>query len=582
MTTVGTGLPAAREDDRPGESPPDGGVVVLPLLEAAEVESMRWAFDVLGPVPGDGNLVCARSEHCPDPGYRHVARSVAITHLAPPLGRIGLGGEALVDAGFVMAWPGPHSGEGADRGAGPRTVTGFLALDEVTPENGGWWVVPADHATSPERHGRTVRLSPGQAVLVEGGRCTFTLANRIDKPRLGVAFTVRADLAVADLSAAVLPAPLGDDPPAEAPYPERDRCATCGRPLEAIDDRWSRRVPARCSPGTRHGAGACDAVVPWVQPAPPSEADDHLAFRVRTHAEPWERAFVTSPGGPVARPPAAERALRDPLLDAALERDGYLAPAGPRLDPERARALRSAFLEQHGPGGRGFHNDFNDRDLGYRRSVARLVAEVLDPVVDELFAGHVGFLHPFLCKFPGETSYFKPHRDWMYVDERSGHRSFVLFVALEDTTEENGQVELIPGSHRLDAMLRGTLLEAPWMRRTEVLTPRMQAFPRQAGEVLIWDHALVHGSFPNLTPHPRVAAAVWVAPADTPLLHYRRLDEDRAWCHAVGRDFWAQQNPFRLMVHAPAEPVVDRVPVGGAELAGDALSDALEAGEQMR
>lgn len=565
MTAEIDAVPADRA--RPGRSTAPRR---LRLLDAAEVEELRLVYADLGPTPGDGNVVAFRTADCHDAGYRRaVAQSIEAV-LAAPLARAGLGGAHLGDAGFVMAWPGAHSGEGVGPGGAPETVGGYLALDEVNRDNGGWWYVPGREG-DPASASHQVCLERGDAVLFAGDTRTFTLANHIDKPRLGVTFTLSpAVTVVGALGHAVSAGPTG---PAEAPRAGRDRCCTCGAALAVIEDRWRRAEARRCRPCTL----AAESAPAWSRPPRPVGASDRLSFLLHTYEEPWERAFVTSGEGPEARPPAAEPALADPALDAALERDGYVAPPGVFLDRDRASALRSAFEELHGGGGRGFHNDFNDRDLGYRRRAAALVAGALAPVVRDLFVDHVGFIHPFLCKFPGDASYFKPHRDWMYVDERAGHRSFVLFVALEDVGEANGEVQLIPGSHRLDTMARGTMLEAPWMRESEVLTERMRPCPRPAGGVLVWDHAVVHGSRPNLTDRPRLAAAVWVAPVGVPLRHYRRLDDERACAHVVDPSFWTTQNPFRLMLHPPAEPVAEVVPIGGANLDRAGLVRALDA-----
>lgn len=490
--------------------------------------------------------------------------------LTPPLVRSGLGDASVDDAGFVMAWPGAHSGEGVGPAGARGTVGVYLALDDVNRDNGGWWYVPGPE-DDPASAALEVCLERGDAVLLAGGTRTFTLANHIDKPRLGVTFTLSPAEAVDGAVGGAVP--LGARGPAEPPRAGRDRCCTCGVVFAVVEDRWGRAEARRCPPC----ALAAPSSRPWVRPPRAIDAADRLAFQLRTFTEPWERAFVSSGEGPTERPPAAQAALLDPALDAALERDGYVAPPGVFLDRARATALRSAFQELHGPDGRGFHNDFNDRDLDYRRRAAALVAEALGPVVHQLFVDHVGFIHPFLCKFPGDASYFKPHRDWMYVDERAGHRSFVLFVALEDVGEANGEVQLIPGSHRLDTMARGTMLEAPWMRESEVLTERMRPCPLPAGGVLVWDHAVVHGSRPNLTDRPRLAAAVWVAPVGVPLRHYRRLDDERACAHVVDPSFWTTQNPFRLMLHPPAEPVAEVVPIGGANLDRAGLVRALDA-----
>jgi Phytanoyl-CoA dioxygenase (PhyH) len=262
--------------------------------------------------------------------------------------------------------------------------------------------------------------------------------------------------------------------------------------------------------------------------------------------------------------------LVDPELDRRLQRDGFVVTRV--LAADEAAALRDEFGRLHGWSGEGFHADLTVPDPAYRRTVGEALGEVLEPRVVPLFTDHQPFLYNYVCKFPGADSELYLHRDWMYVDERLGHRTHVVWTALEDIVGHNGQLQVLRGSHRLDHSLRGTELNASWMQHDSVIRERLESVPVRAGEAVIFDNALVHCSYPNLTDRPRVAAPVALRPASAPLVHFRRVDPATAVRYDVDGDFLYTYTPQELIAAPPPlEPtetlIDDQVELSGAELA---------------
>ncbi|MFM7063532.1 MAG: aspartyl/asparaginyl beta-hydroxylase domain-containing protein, partial [Actinomycetes bacterium] len=217
-------------------------------------------------------------------------------------------------------------------------------------------------------------------------------------------------------------------------------------------------------------------------------------------------------------------------------------------------------------------------DPDYRRAVNTLLGDALDDLVAERFDGYTPFLHNYLCKFPGDGSDLYLHRDWMYVDERQGHHTYVCWVALEDITGHNGQLRVLRGSHHLDPMLRGTDLVAPWLSHTATIEDRLLSVPLRAGECIVFDNRLVHASFTNYTDRPRVAAAVGMRPDDADLVHFRRLDDASAARYDVDDDFFCTATPQGLLAAAPDLPVAEVVAVGGRDYTAEELAEAVDQG----
>ena len=232
----------------------------------------------------------------------------------------------------------------------------------------------------------------------------------------------------------------------------------------------------------------------------------------------------------------------------------------PLIPANEAEVLRAEFGRRHGWQGEGFYADLQVADPTHRRAVAETIAAALAAQVTASFADHVPFLYNFLCKFPGAASELYLHRDWMYVDESSGDRTFVAWVALEDICGDNGQLRVLRGSHRIDAGLRGTDLIAPWLCHESAIRARLEPVPVRAGDCVVFDNALVHCSFPNLTEQPRVVAAVGMRPTAAALVHYRRHDSATAAMYRTDHDFLYRVTPQELMASPPDLPVSKLIP----------------------
>lgn len=103
----------------------------------------------------------------------------------------------------------------------------------------------------------------------------------------------------------------------------------------------------------------------------------------------------------------------------------------------------------------------------------------------------------FLTKIPGENSSTSFHQDPTLVDEDiacSGN----LWVPLQEVHENNGQLVVIPGSHRLGKNLRVTP-DCPLYYRNyrDQLLGFSEPIPLKVGQAVILNHRMIHGSTNN-------------------------------------------------------------------------------------
>lgn len=180
------------------------------------------------------------------------------------------------------------------------------------------------------------------------------------------------------------------------------------------------------------------------------------------------------------------------------------------------------------------------------RAVARAVdlelKAIAGPRAEQALPGFTPFLAAFISKGAHSGS-VELHPDWTYTDERR-HRTYLFWCPLVDTDVDNGTLGVVPGSHRWMDGLRGSgdfpnAVEAVGDQLRERLVP----VPLRAGEAIVYDAALIHGSPPNHSDWPRTAMALAVAPVGAGLVHFHRRPGGPTDGYAID-DAWYTVQPF--------------------------------------
>lgn len=241
--------------------------------------------------------------------------------------------------------------------------------------------------------------------------------------------------------------------------------------------------------------------------------------------------------------------FRDPGLQAQLERDGYAVV--PLLDDVDVASLRHEFASigpAPGDPHLACHSSFHSFDREYKEAVDRTVRAALGPQLDRLLDRQRMLPCNFIVKWPGAMSGFGLHQDLSLVDE-SRYRSVEVWVALDDTNQRNGQLWVVPGSHRwLPGHIRGIQsFPFPFAKVTERIIERhARPIPLRRGEAIVFDHAVLHFSMPNRTDETRIVAIADVIPQEAPHLHYFGDGHGSIEAFEIDDDFWTSNNPFTL------------------------------------
>ena len=202
------------------------------------------------------------------------------------------------------------------------------------------------------------------------------------------------------------------------------------------------------------------------------------------------------------------------------------------LSPEQVDVLRSELAEWFQPGHAGqelwheYHsNESTDPNtvlfhaLGAWRIKPAFHDILWHPAftvpAGQLLDGAVRFWHDQLfCKPARHGGVVAWHQDYSYWTRTRPMAHLTCWIALDDSTRDNGCLQYIPGSHHCDLLpitglagdmeaIRGVLDDAQWQQFQHPV-----AIELKAGQASFHHPLMVHGSLANRTDRPRRATVI--------------------------------------------------------------------------
>ena len=203
---------------------------------------------------------------------------------------------------------------------------------------------------------------------------------------------------------------------------------------------------------------------------------------------------------------------------------------------------------------KGFH-DLTYHDGVFTRMVAhpRLVA-----VLTQLIGPNVQLHHTkMLVKPPEHGAPFPMHQDYPYFPH-ARHSVTAASIHLDDATEENGCLRLIPGSHKLGPIAETG--ESNELDSAKYPIEEGVPVPGKAGDVLLFNYLTIHGSGVNRSTRTRRNVLFeYRDPADPPLLR-DGVEEHVDWGAGMmvagsNAGFWEWRSRIRVEQRKTAEKV---------------------------
>ncbi|MCO5229622.1 MAG: phytanoyl-CoA dioxygenase family protein [Chitinophagales bacterium] len=196
------------------------------------------------------------------------------------------------------------------------------------------------------------------------------------------------------------------------------------------------------------------------------------------------------------------------------------------LEASITERLSSHYHSLSSPFQTGFHPSMFWQNTQTKFEISQLICKELEPWVEEHFIGYRLLYGNFMVKEPGKESIMKLHQDWSYVDEEF-EQSFAIWFPLQDLTDSNGALSMIPRSHFSKNHHRGPGTHCPFLENEDYIIENFgQALYLKKGQPVVWEHHLLHYSPPNLSTSPRIAVTAIIVPKDQPIYHYFQQDSD--------------------------------------------------------
>ncbi|MCS6935182.1 MAG: phytanoyl-CoA dioxygenase family protein [Chitinophagales bacterium] len=231
--------------------------------------------------------------------------------------------------------------------------------------------------------------------------------------------------------------------------------------------------------------------------------------------------------------------FKDEKLQRLFDLNGYVIV--PFLQEQQVRELRDYFFATHPQIPDGFYSSSFNHDAGHKKSINEKIESVLHWQVAAYFNNIKKLGSCFLCKRPGPSSAMPIHQDWTVVDEPN-YDSVTIWIPLQDVDETNGAMQVVEGSHRFSVALRAPSLEDPLRDIQAELREDLKTLPMKAGEALIFSHALIHASPPNMREEPRIVVTYGLVDNGASLMFYHKSENGKIEQYKVGEDFFQRYN----------------------------------------
>ncbi len=190
---------------------------------------------------------------------------------------------------------------------------------------------------------------------------------------------------------------------------------------------------------------------------------------------------------------------------------------------------------------------FIDKSIDFKRKVFKVITDVFDKRVQQLLLDYKPIIANFIRKGTdgGEVPL---HQNWAFVDEKKC-TSVSIWCPLVDSDEENGVLQVVPGSHKRYGEVRGPMV--PWELegiKNEIVENALVPCSIKAGQAVILDDSIVHYSAINKTDNLRLAIQLILIPEEEPSIHYHLNSQEasnKVKVLEVDREFYMQFNPWK-------------------------------------
>lgn len=231
------------------------------------------------------------------------------------------------------------------------------------------------------------------------------------------------------------------------------------------------------------------------------------------------------------------------------DRQGFIVL--PFLDTKDIAHLNQLFDELHPNIDQGgFFSGSYSNDVHYKKTASNNILEVFKKAYEKYFTHYTPFGAAFLFKVPSADSALPLHQDWTIVNEDEAV-ALNCWVPLVDINEKNGALHIVPGTHydKIKTLRSPTI---PFFFSGNDQLVELAAIPIyvKAGEAVILNQSVVHGSVPNTSDSIRKAITAGVKSKGAQMhFHYKTPEKNELEVFAMDDDFLISFENFAEDIH---------------------------------
>jgi ubiquinone/menaquinone biosynthesis C-methylase UbiE len=233
--------------------------------------------------------------------------------------------------------------------------------------------------------------------------------------------------------------------------------------------------------------------------------------------------------------------------DAALAKEGYTI--FPCLEDADIKALKDYYLQFQKEQPTHFYATAHSPDFNFRKQTSDFIQKIIEPLVKNTLCNYKLLGGSYVVKPGNGKGILQAHQDWNLVNEEKS-RSYNLWIPLIDVNENNGAIFVLPQSHSKIKTYRGPQITSPFKNIEQELWQYLTPLSMNAGEALLYDHALLHGSPPNKTEKERLGIVIGIINKGVEM-HVYGNDNGIIKSYACDEHFFLSKNTFTDFIKLP-------------------------------
>lgn len=193
--------------------------------------------------------------------------------------------------------------------------------------------------------------------------------------------------------------------------------------------------------------------------------------------------------------------IKNPGLELEVNSNGYAVIDF--LDTKALQSLRNEFAKYF-PNREKYSGAFsgmNELNLKDRKEMYYAIKQIIEPALASVFKNYRLPICSFYSRKPDGNYLLDWHSDPSFILNEHIESIYGIWCPLLDVDENTGTLKIVPNSHRLVNKLHFAYKTSSWAlsNKRRLLDNYSKSFKLKAGQAILFDGRIIHGSDPNIS-----------------------------------------------------------------------------------